>query len=362
MRILLTIPVGSLFLGILLACFVAVSAWAEGGLPFNTAAVTRETVTLERVLDGTVDAVNQATVSAQTSGEVIGIEYDVDDFVNQGDIIVRLKDTQQKAGLRQARASVEEAAAKLREGEQEYARVKGVFDRKLVAKAQLDKATAALKSAQARLSAARASVVRATEQQENTLIRAPYSGLVTHRHVELGEFVNVGQPLMTGVSLDSLRINVDVPQRQINRIRAHNEARLIPDGAGFGAVPIAGLTFFPFADPATNTFKVRVNLAQKVVGLFPGMFVKVAFTIGEAEHLMVPENAVAYRGEVTGIYVIDAQAAAHFRHIRLGHSTGDGKRVVLAGLSEGEQIALDPIAAGIYLKQTVKAGGKNRHD
>jgi RND family efflux transporter MFP subunit len=350
------------FLLIIVAGLLADLACAESSLPFDIGQVTSESVVRERVLDGTVGAVNRTTVSAQTSGVVKAIEFDVDDFVNQGDIIVRLNDVEQKAGLREAKASWQEAEAKFNEAKQEYTRVKGVFKRKLVAKAAMDKATAALKSAKARRSSAQANIVRTRKQHEDTLIRAPYSGLVTRRLVELGAFVNVGQALMGGVSLDRLRVVVDVPQRLINRIRTNNKARLILEGPDFKVIPVGKITFFPFADPTTNTFKVRIDLKEKVENVFPGMFVKVAFSTGESKHLVVAEKAVAYRGEVTGIYVIDAQGRPHFRHIRLGRNTGSDKRVILAGVSEGEHIALDPIAAGIYLKQSIQARGDVQHD
>jgi len=347
---------------IIVASCLAGLTFAENSLPFGTGQVTSETVVRERVLDGTVGAVNQTTVSAQTSGVVMLIDYDVDDFVTKGDIILRLNDTQQNATLNQAKASQEEAEARLNEAKQEFKRVKGVFKRKLVAKSDMDKATAALKSAKARLSSSQANVAGAQEQLENTQVRAPYSGLVTRRLVELGAYVNVGQPLMAGVSLDRLRVIVDVPQRLINRIRTNNKARLILEGPDFKVVPVGRITFFPSADPTTNTFKVRIDLKEKVENVFPGMFVKVAFSIGKSKHLIVPEIAVAYRGEVTGIYVIDAQGTPHFRHVRLGRHTGIDKRIVLAGLSENEHIALDPIGAGIYLKQSIQASKEDQHD
>jgi RND family efflux transporter MFP subunit len=337
-------------------------SYAENSLPFDITQVTKESVIRERVLDGTVGAVQQATVSAQTSGVVREINVDVDDFVNEGDIFLRLSDTQQQADLSEAKANKAEAQAKLKQAQQEYNRVKGVFKRKLVAKAEMDKATATLKSARARFASTKANLARAQEKIEYTQVRAPYSGLVTRRLVELGEFVNVGQALMAGISLDRLRVVVDVPQRLINRIRSNNQARLILEGAKLRVVPVSKITFFPFADPLTNTFKIRIDLKEKIDNLFPGMFVKVAFSTGKAEHLVVPEIAVAYRGEVTGIYVIDSQNRPHFRHIRLGRYTGDDKRVILAGLSEGEQIALDPIGAGIYLKQAIHAKQAEQHD
>lgn len=334
---------------------------APATLPFKTgvAAVTR--VDYERLLNGTVDVVNETTISAETSGTVTAIYYDVDDFVKQGDIILRIKATTQKAGLKAANAIVAEAKARLSEAQQEYKRVKDIYERKLVSKAKLDKATAALRAAEARLEAAQAARAKASVQTQNTVVRAPYSGIVKIRHVELGEFVNVGQKLMTGVSLEKLRVNVNVPQRLINKIRSLRKARVLLDGQASKGIPVKDLTFFPYADPVSNTFKVRANLAEGVEGLFPGMFVKVAFVTGEKVQLVMPAKAVVYRSEVTGVYVVDDQDHVALRQVRVGKITANDEIVVLAGLSEGERVALDPVAAAIYLK-THAAAGEQQHD
>lgn len=329
-------------------------------LPFDVTEATVEKVDYERVLNGTVDAVNETTVSAETSGTVTNIYYDVDDYVKQGDVILRIKATKQKAGLKAADAAVAEARARLKEARQEYKRTKDIFERKLVSKSDLDRATASLHAAEARLEAALAARAKAREQTESTVVRAPYSGIVKVRHVHLGEFVNVGQPLMTGVSLEKLRVNVSVPQSLINKIRTLKKARVLIEGDHHG-IPVEGLTFFPYADPVTNTFKVRAILAEGVEGLFPGMFVKVAFVTGEKEQLVVPEQAVVYRGEVTGVYVVDDNGRVTLRQIRVGKTTPNNKVVVLAGLSAGERVALDPVAAAIYLKQQIGKEAK-QHD
>lgn len=342
------------YLWLLLTAVSASAVQAADRLPFDVVTAESESVARERTLNGTVDAVNQTTVSAQTSGEVVKVLYDVDDYVKQGQVILKIRAIRQKAGLKQAIASREEAKARLTQASQEFERIQGIYDRKLVAKSKLDKARAELDAATARYTAAVAAVTKAKDQEKQTLVRAPYSGIVTARQVELGEFVNVGQKLMTGVSLDKLRINVDVPQRLINKIRRHKKARLILDDPEMKEKPVKNLTFFPFADALTKTFKVRVNLDGGVEGLFPGMFVKVAFTIGESSQLVIPKSAVAYRSEVTGIYVLDKNNRPHFRQVRLGHAAGRDKLVVLAGVKKGERVALDPIAAGIYLKHLDK--------
>jgi RND family efflux transporter MFP subunit len=303
----------------------------------------------EFLLDGSVEAIQQATVSAQTSGQVEEILFDVDDFVAQGQLLVRLKATEQQARLDQAEADLKEAVARLQEAEDEYKRTSDLSAKKLVSQSQMDKASAALKAARARQEAASAGLIQASEQFEYTRIKAPYSGIVTERHVQLGEIASPGHKLMSGLSLDQLRVLVDVPQSLIPTIRKLRQARvLLPDGE---VIDAAGLTIFPYAHERSNTFKVRVDLPQGIGDLFPGMFLKIAFLTGVKQQLMVPRSAVVYRSEVTAVYVVDQQGGVHFRRIRAGKPTGNGMLAVIAGLSKGEQVALDPIAAGAELKR-----------
>lgn len=322
------------------------NAWAE--LPFPIVEAKSRDVAREQILDGVVEAVKRSTVSAQTAGRVEEILVDVDDFVEQGTPIIRLRDAEQRASVDQAEAALEETQARFDEAQAEYNRIKDIYAKNLIAKSSLDAASATLNAAKARLEAARASLTRAREQLGYTVINAPYSGIVLERHVQLGESVQPGQPLMTGFSLDELRVVVNVPQRLIVAARQHRQARVImPDGQS----SVAGerLTFFPYADPQSNVFKVRVYLPERTQGLYPGMFVKTAFVVGEAAALTVPRQSLAYRGEVTGVYVVSGERIS-LRQIRAGQAFGDDVQV-LAGLVAGERVALDPIAAGIHLKE-----------
>jgi len=149
--------------------------------------------------------------------------------------------------------------------------------------------------------------------------------------------------------LQEMRAVANIPQRLFNKVREHKSAKLFvgEDKVGF---PTNDLTFFPYADPSTNAFKVRLNLNSSVKGLFPGMFVKIGLEVGKEKHLVVPTTAIAYRSEVTGIYVIDVNGAPSLRQVKLGSETGDGNIRILAGLQEGETIALDPVHAAVYLK------------
>lgn len=317
-----------------------------------TAVAQYQTVSREYRLDGVVEAVNRTTVSAQTQGQVEEILYDVDDYVEKDTVIARLKDTEHKTRVAQAAADIKSATAQLQQAKDEHIRVKGLYEKKNVSDSAMDKATADLASAQADLEAATARLDQAEEQLQYTEIRAPYSGIVTHRHVELGELLSPGQPVMSGVSLEELRVIVDVPQSVIPSVRQGGTARVyLPDGA---VVETKAITVFPFADMGSNTFKVRVDLPPDIRALFPGMYVKTGFVVGEKQELAIPKGAVVYRSEVTGVYVVGEGDHVHFRQVRLGRAL-DGAIVVLAGLTEGEQVALDPIAAGVLLKSQAPA-------
>ncbi|MCG6872064.1 MAG: efflux RND transporter periplasmic adaptor subunit [Gammaproteobacteria bacterium] len=315
--------------------------------PLATAPVEYRSLASEELFDGTVEAVNQSTVAAQTSGRVLEVLFDVDDYVARGTVVVRLRDTEQQARLARAEGLATEAGARLEEAADAQRRHQELYAQKVASKAALDRAVANFKAARAALEAARAQVDEAREQLEHTMVRAPYSGIVVERGVQPGETVQPGSALMTGLSLESLRVNAYVPQRLVAPLRAGGTARvLLEDGAQ--PIEVRDLTVSPRADLATRSFRVRVALPEGTHGLFPGMAVKLAVATGEAQRLLVPERSVVHRSEVTGVYVLVGDRVV-FRQVRVGRRHGDS-REVLAGLHEGEQVALDPVQATIFLK------------
>ena len=324
-------------------------------LPFETATAELDLAPLERLFDGTVEAVNQATMSAQTSGRIAEVFFDVDDYVQAGAPIVRFTDVEQQAALRQANAALTEAIARQNQASEEYQRVSDLLESGSASRREYDQALASRDAAAARVDAARSAVNSAQQQVEYTLVRAPYPGIVTERHVEVGETVGVGQPLMSGLSLDALRVVVDTPQHVAAGVREHRTAFIF---TGQGRVEATQVTIFPYAHSASNTFRVRLELPQGQFDLYPGMFVKVAFVIGESERLLVPSEALLRRSEVTGVYVVDADNTIRMRQVRPGGTFGD-RTEILAGLREGDVVAIDPVSAAIYVKTlSVKNDGQ----
>ncbi len=340
------------------ALSVAVAAGADrkpavAAASLATVAVAAQAAPDERMLDGTVEAVNQSTVSAQTAGRVEAIFYDVNDPVPAGALIIRIRSTEQAASLTQAQAALKEATAREAEAQARFERIADMYQRRVVAKATYDEASAARDAAVARLIAARAGLDAAREGVAYTEIRAPYAGVVTQKHVQVGEAVAPGTPLMTGASLDELRVVAEIPQSVIDQVRTTRKAAVYADGR---RIESTGITIFPAAQPGTNTFRARIDLPKGVQGLAPGMFVKVGLIVGESERMLVPRSAVVQRSEMRGVYVVAPDGRVSLRQVRLGHARGEQVEV-LAGLADGEQIAIDPVAAGLKARQPAKQHG-----
>ena len=326
---------------------VASSAPAFAQVALPTAAAQRAAVQQERSYDGIVEAERRSTVSAQVAARIEAVPFDVDDYVERGDIIVQFRDRPVAAELKQAEAAEQEAKARLAEARANHGRIEQLFRQERISKADMDRTTADLRSAEARLNAAEGALLAARESFENTVVRAPFSGIVVERHVEIGEMATIGAPLMTGLSLEHLRVAVDVPQSDIGALRADREAWIdLPGGSSLAAESVR---IFPYADPSTHTFRARLGLTEGQHGIYPGMWVKVRFLIGEQQALLVPQSAVLQRSELTGVYVLGEDGMPRLRQVRLGRAQPDGRVIILAGLDDGEIVVTDPEAARIAL-------------
>ena len=325
-----------------LGATIVAPAFAQATL--ETAPAEYRSVPREFVLDGAIEAVNRSTVSAQVSARVTAVHFDVDDFVEQGTLIVEFDDTEYRASLREATAAREAAAASLDAARAHFERIASLRERNTASQAEFDQARAQRDAARAELNAADAVIARIEQQLAYTRVRAPYSGIVTARHIELGETANPGTPLMSGFSLARLRAVVQFPQRLFTTAGTLDGARVEVPGRTDG-ISAEDITVFPYAAAQTGTIAVRVVLPEGIEGIFPGMLVKVAFPVGERLRLSVPAAALVYRSEVTGVYVVDADGRASFRHVRAGDTDENGTVEILAGLDEGEQVAIDPARA-----------------
>lgn len=311
-----------------------ISFAADDSSPASVAVRLRQ-VDLSQPAEATVEAVRQAVVAAQVSGRVIALRVDAGQRVKAGELLLRL-DARAAAGSDLA------AQAALVQSRAAYERAKNLHARKFISQAALDQAESAWKAAQGAAGAAGAELSHAA-------LTAPMSGVVALRQIELGEMAEPGRPLLTVFDPASLRVVASVPQSMLAGIGKSGRAQveLQENGRRIEAVRIEVL---PTVDARSHSGTVRVYLPAGVEGVIPGMAARVYFTTGKGQKLTVPPAAVLRRGEVTAVYVLDEKDSPRLRQVRLGEPVSDGEIEVLAGLSAGERVSLEPVKTGVNLK------------
>ena len=338
--------ISNLFLLAGLAAWAGTASFASASEGLQTVTVQYREVPETYSVEGLVQATRQSTVSAQISGRVKQILFDVGDTVKKGQVLVRIDEREAQQAVSGSEAQALRAQAALQNAKANYERARQLFAQKFISQAALDKAQSDYEMARAQAAASEANVRQSRIARGYTAVVAPYSGLVSARHVELGEMVTVGTPLMTGFDPSQMRVIVNVPQYMLEKIGKAPEVSVELPSLGRWT-QAKSVTIQPVADPRTHSTQVRINLSPHEAGVYPGMFVRAYFTIGRANKLLVPVSAVLHRGEVVGVYVVGDKDRLELRQVRLGEPDGHGKVEVTAGLNPGERVAVDAIKAGM---------------
>lgn len=324
---------------IILALFIAAFGATASAQAPQTLVLQARAVALSYPAESVVEAVRQATISAQVSGRILDVRAEPGQRVHAGERLMRID-------AREAAEGVAGAQAQLVQAQANFDRTQNLQRQKFVSAAALDQAAAALKAARAAAGQAGAGLSHAT-------VVAPLAGLVAARHVELGEMAAPGKPLVTVFDPKGMRLIASVPQYKLAELRAARIARIeFPEtGRWLEAVRIEVL---PTLDARSHTVTARVYLPADVEGIVPGMAARVHFITGSAVKLTLPPRAVVRRGEVSAVYVIGADGQPRLRQLRLGEAVAGGDLEVLAGLAAGDEVSLEPLKAGMRLRAAVK--------
>jgi RND family efflux transporter MFP subunit len=318
-----------------------------------TAIVQPHSVDLTLPVEAVVEAVSQATVAAQVTGRVTEMRVDVGQSVRKGELLMRID-------AREAAEAAAGASAQSINAKANYERQKSLRQQNFISQAALDKAKADFDAAQATTGQVSVGLGHAT-------VSAPISGVVAARLIELGEMASPGKPLLTLYEPGGLRVTASIPQHKLPQMRGVTQARIeFPESGKW--VDANGVTLLPTVDASTHVAQVRVGLptaaterqGETAFKAIPGMFARVHFVIGKASKMTVPQAAVVRRGEVAAVYVQNEQGALSLRQLRLGEAVGKGETEVLAGLTAGERVVLDPVKAAIQLKSAQKSAA-NTH-
>jgi RND family efflux transporter MFP subunit len=291
--------------------------------------------------DAVIEAVRQATVSAQIAGQVTQITVDAGDRVRRGQLLARIDTREADANVATAGAQVARAEAALAQVQLEYERTKSLVAQNFVSQAALDKAEADLKSARAALDAARAGTAQAAAGRSYAELRSPIDGVVTRRLVELGELATPGRGVVEIHDPAALRAVGTIPQFVLPRTAKVDSALIELPSVGM-RVKASRVTMLPAADPRLLSTQVRADLPPDApAGIVPGTAAKVLVPIGRSMKLVVPVAAVVRRSELTAVYVL-ADGSRQLRQVRIGNRVSDDAVEVLAGLSAGERVAVEP--------------------
>ncbi len=339
--------------GIALSIVLAPPAVAADPPALRTAPVQYREVEQTYAAEGVVEAVKQSTVAAQIAGRVVAVNFDVGDRVRKGQVIVRIDPAEVNQTYAASQAQIAQAEATLRNAKAQYERTQRLVEQKFMSAAAMDKAQADYQAAKAQLAVTEAGGGQAAATRSYATVTAPFGGVVSARHVELGEMAVPGKPLMTGFDPGELRVTASMPQLQLDAVR-----KLASASVEFPAlkkrIQASRISVLPAADAQTHTTQVRLDLPPGIEGLYPGMFARAYFAVGRVKKLVIPAPAVALRSEVAGAYVVGENGEIRFRQLRLGEAAGGEEVEVLAGVAQGERVALDPVAALAALKRGSK--------
>lgn len=340
---------GLLIAGLLLLPAALVAAEGEAAVP--TVKIEPQLRARSHASEATIEAVRQATVAAQVQGRVLEARADAGARVRQGDVLMRIDTREADQAVAAAAANVAAAQARLVDARAALERTRSLRARNFISAAALDQAQAAFDAARAQHAAAEAGRAQADASRGFATVTSPLTGVVAQRLTEPGEMAQPGRPLMLIYEPGALRAVADVPQQQLASLgRGALQAKVeFPESGRW--LDAASVTVLPAADPRTHTARVRVALPADAAGVVPGMAARVHFVVGSAPRLTVPGAAVLRRGEVTGVYVADGKGGFSLRQLRLGSALDDASVEVLAGLSGGETIALDPVRAGLVRRK-----------
>lgn len=284
-----------------------------GPAPVEVATVV-ETVAAEPVqLVGSVSPLRSSLVASEVDGVVAEVAVDEGHVVEEGDLLARLRTTTMELDLEAARASQEEAAARLKSYETELRRLTELLEKEAISRQEYDQALADRDAQAQAVSRHRAEAARLEELVARARVTAPFPGEVTAVHVEVGEWVGRGDDVARLVDLDEVEITVPVPERYIAQARRAERERWPVEvtfesleGTFTGHVKAV----IAEANPQARTFPVLVALDNPEGRIQAGMLARVWAQVGEpTPTVLVPKDALVLRSGRTLVYRLAAGGA-----------------------------------------------------
>lgn len=288
---------------------------------------------------GIVSAFRDAEISSETSGRVTKVAVNVGDPVREGEPLIFVDDELKAAALDQAKAQLLAAETNLAKARRDYDRAETLFKSGDVADVELEGNRLAMHAADAQYKGAQAGLRAAQRQYDDTRIKAPFSGQVASRSVEVGEMVGPGSHIANIIDVSSWKVKLGIPEEEIGSLRVHQCATVRLDS--YRGDPIVGKVLTVGAKsetPTGHTYPVEVIVNEEKAGVLKaGMFVRVEIYTGTAiDALVLSKESLVGDERDPRVFVVE-NGVAHLRSIRLGLRNADSVQVA-AGLAKGELI------------------------
>ena len=307
---------------------------------------------------GYLVARRKAVVSAKIQGRLAELDVDEGSWVTTGQVIARLDNRDLQAQIDVARAGVQQATADLAEKQRQLRLTQRLANDGVVSQDQLLSAMSRVRLAEATLSQSKATLSLAEANFQNTIIRAPFAGVVVKKMAEVGESV---APIPPGVNLSTsagaivgmadmatLEAEADVSESNIAKLKRNQPAQVAVDGIPDHNYRAVLRQVIPTADRTKATITVKVWLLEKDENLRPEMSAKVTFLerAGESSRtvrsiITVPKDAVIAKNGTTAVFVVDGQKKVHLVPVSIGAEYQDGV-IVDQGLAGTEALLLRP--------------------
>ena len=334
-----TAPRGRILVCCAAACTLAL---AQDGPPpalVVTETVVRQPITERLELIGTVRPRQDSLVASEVEGRVTVRAVEIGDRVEAGRELVRLDSTRLRKDLDRVNAQLVDARAQLELADIQAKRARQLFDRDILSQGEMDEASARLRSNEGRVGSIEAQLASIEHDVSRTEIRAPFAGVVTEIHTEIGEWIARGSPVVRLSDLSSVEIRLEVPEHHFRRLEQG-----APVPATVGALP--GLTLdgkifavVPQADPEARTFPVFVRAANPDEQVAAGMLAGVELTLSGGNFaLVVSKDAVVRQAQQELIWIVD-DGVVRAVSVRTGRGVGD--RVEVSGaVAEGDIVVV----------------------
>lgn len=308
-------------------------------LPAGASAVPVEVVEVPRyeTAVGTVRAVHEAGVGSKILARVVEVNVRAGQAVQEGEVLIRLDDTDLQARLKQAEAALAAAQARFEQAAADERRYANLVKDKIVSQQEFDRAVAARKSSEAEVHRAREAVNEARVMLDWATIKAPMSGVVVDKKVEVGDTVTPGQTLvviydpqrmqLVAAVRESLALKLEVGQTL--GVRLENLDKQC-DGM------IAEIV--PQASAVSRAFDVKIT-GPCPPGVYSGMFGRILIPVDTERVTVIPEAAVRRVGQLELVDVVEGEVVRR-RAVRIGRRLDEGRVEVLSGLKAGEFVAV----------------------